>query len=93
MKKKTSPVIVVLLLAGLVAVMGIAAFIIGGGVQRGAQMDFNAYYNISSDDEVALITDEGISEQTGRLIDGEVYLPYKTVSDDISGSIFSFNRH
>ena len=88
MKKKNNPVKFVLGLACVVAVAGIIAFVFGFVTPSKERMDLKKYYNITSDDEVAIITDGGVSEMNGRVIDGEIYLPYDEVSKDISGSIF-----
>ena len=88
MEKNRTPVVFVLILAGVVAVLGIVAFAIGRVTPTKERMDLKSYYNITSDDEVAIITDDGVEEVNGRIIDGEIFLPYDEVSNDISGSIF-----
>ena len=88
MEKNKTPVVFVLILAGVVAVFGIVAFAIGRVTPTKERMDLKSYYNITSDDEVAIITDDGVEEVNGRIIDGEIFLPYDEVSNDISGSIF-----
>ena len=87
MNKKKTPVKFVMILIALIAVLGILAFVVSRVSPTKERMNLQEYYNLS-DDEVAVITDDGVQTENGRIIDGEIYLPYKTVSQKISGSIF-----
>ncbi|MDO4804411.1 MAG: glycosyl hydrolase family 18 protein [Lachnospiraceae bacterium] len=88
MKKDEAPIKFVLALAVIVAVLGGAAFAISRALPTREKMDLESYYKITSEDDVAIVTDSGISEMRGKRIDGEIYLPYETVSREICGSIF-----
>ena len=88
MNKQKTPVAFILALVGILSVLGIVAFLIGRVTPTKERMDLRNYYNITSDDEAALVTDEGISGKSARIIDGVMYLPYEIVSNEISGSIF-----
>lgn len=50
--------------------------------------DLKEYYGITSEEQLAVIIDNEISESKGRLIDGEVYLEYAAVRDYINGRFY-----
>ena len=50
MEKNKTPVVFVLILAGVVAVFGIVAFAIGRVTPTKERMDLKSYYNITSDE-------------------------------------------
>lgn len=88
MRRKETPVKLVLTMMLAVTLLGAVAFALNNILPTRKQADLKSYYNIKSADDVAIITDDGISEQTGKMIDGEIYIPYETVSQEITGSIF-----
>lgn len=88
MKKKKSPVVIVLILALLVAAAGVVTYVVTRFTETREVMDSREYFGVSSDDEVALIVDDHVSEVPAKMIEGRIYLPYETAANDINGSIF-----
>lgn len=50
--------------------------------------DLSEYYQMSSDEDVAVIFDNEILDVHGKLIDGHVYLDFNTVHDKINSRFF-----
>lgn len=79
MKKKAAPVTIVLILAALVAAVGVVTWVVQSRTPSKQHMDLDTCFCISSDDQVALTADGAVSETPGKMIDGTVYFPYDTV--------------
>ena len=88
MKKKKSPVGVVLVLALLVAVAGVVTFVVTRFIGTREVMDGRRYFNISEDNDIGLVVDQTVSDMPCKVIDGKIYLPYETTADEINGSFF-----
>ncbi|MGI6007558.1 MAG: glycosyl hydrolase family 18 protein [Ruminococcus sp.] len=88
MKRRISPVLIVLLLIILVAIAGGLSLVISRYLPGKEKMDSNQYFGLSEDDEAALILDQDILEAKGRLIDGEIYIDEDTVSRYINSRFY-----
>ena len=88
MKKKKSPVGVVLVLALLVAVAGAVTFVVTRVTETKEVMDGRRYFNLSEENDIGLVVDQTVSDVPAKVIDGKIYLPYETTADEINGSFF-----
>ena len=88
MKKKKSPVGVVLVLALLVAVAGAVTFVVTRFTETKEVMDGSRYFNLSEENDIGLVVDQTVSDMPAKAIDGKIYLPYETTADEINGSFF-----
>lgn len=88
MKKKALPILVVCgLIVIIVAIMGITSLIRKYTPSKERQ-DLNTYYNVSSDDQVAIVLNNEIIESQGKLIDGHVYLDYNFIHDTLNSRFY-----
>lgn len=88
MKKKALPILVVCgLIVVIVAIMGITSLIRKYTPSKERQ-DLNTYYNISSDDQVAIVLNNELIESQGKLIDGHVYLDYHFIHDTLNSRFY-----
>lgn len=88
MKKKALPILVVCgLIVVIVAIIGITSLIRKYTPSKERQ-DLNTYYNISSDDQVAIVLNNEIIESKGKLIDGHVYLDYNFIHDTLNSRFY-----
>ncbi|MGI6095746.1 MAG: glycosyl hydrolase family 18 protein [Lachnospiraceae bacterium] len=84
MKKTIVPILVAALLIIVVAIVGIATMVIKKYTPSDEQMDHREYYQITADDEVAVVLQDVNSEQKGKIIDGNMYLTYEQVSTSLN---------
>jgi len=79
MKKKFVPI----LAAGALIVVIICFMLLGSIIEKYTpskeHMNLSDYYNLSGEQDVALILDNQILDAKGKLLNGTVYLDYKTV--------------
>lgn len=88
MKKKALPILVVCgLIAIIIAIMGISSLIRKYTPSKERQ-DLNSYYNISSDEQVAIVLNNEIIESQGKQIDGHVYLDYNFIHDTLNSRFY-----
>ena len=88
MKKKKSPVGVVLVLALLVAVAGAVTFVVTRFTGTKEVMDSRQYFNMTEEDDIGLVVDHKVSDVPAKIIDSRIYLPYETTAGEINGSFF-----
>lgn len=86
-RKQLVPVLVAMLLVVLVAIAGIITGFIKKYTPSDARMDLADYYH-TSEDEVALILQDTISEEKGKIVDGEPYLPYSVITKELEGRFY-----
>lgn len=88
MKKKALPILVVCgLIVIIVAIMGITSLIRKYTPSKERQ-DLNTYYNVSSDDQVAIVLNNEIIKSQGKLIDGHIYLDYNFIHDTLNSRFY-----
>ena len=51
-------------------------------------MNKSEYYGLSSGDQAALIVDDEVLETKGLVIDGTIYVDYKTVWDELNSGFY-----
>lgn len=88
MKKKILPVLVVMCLIVLVAVFGVASFIIKKYTPSREKMDSAEYFQLTSTDEAALIVDHVLSEEKVKIIDGRYYIEDTAVGKYINSRFY-----
>lgn len=86
--RRAVPVLIAALLILAVAAAGLLTALIKKHTPSDTRMDLNAYYGLESEDDVALVVDDTISDRKGKLIDGRVYLDYETVADSLGGRFY-----
>lgn len=88
MKKKIIPALVVLILIVIIiAIAGISALIKKYTPSKDV-LSLNEYYNISAEDQVAIILNRELNEAQAKVIDGYVYLDYSFVHDTINSRFY-----
>ncbi|MDC7290334.1 glycosyl hydrolase family 18 protein [Blautia schinkii] len=80
MKKKYMPVVVVCLLIFVVAVAGLATYVVGKYMPTKERMDLNEYYGQMAEGEAALVIGTEKLEQRGLMSGDQVYLPLDVVN-------------
>ena len=88
MKKKLLPALIVTgLIILVVIIMGITALINKYTPTKKTE-DLKEYFNISSDDEAALIIDNELSDYKAKIIDKKIYVDYKFVHDSLNSRFY-----
>ena len=88
MKKKLLPALIVTgLIILVVIIMGITALINKYTPTKKTE-DLKEYFNISSDDEVALIVNNELSDYKAKIIDKKIYVDYKFVHDSLNSRFY-----
>lgn len=87
-RKEMVPVIVVILLIVLVGCVGALTAVIKRMTPSDERMDVRTYYGLTSDDDVALVLQNTVSDRKAKMIDGHIYLDYDTVSDVLGGRFY-----
>lgn len=71
----------------VVIIMGITALINKYTPTKKTE-DLKEYFNISSDDEAALIVDNELSDYKAKIIDKKIYVDYKFVHDSLNSRFY-----
>lgn len=88
MKKKILPAaIIVGLIILILGIIGISSLIRKYTPTKKTE-DLNKYFNISSEDESALIVDNTVSDSKAELIDGKIYVDYNFVHDSLNSRFY-----
>lgn len=88
MKKKILPAaIIVGLIILILGIIGISSLIRKYMPTKETE-DLNKYFNISSEDESALIVDNTVSDSKAKLIDGKIYVDYNFVHDSLNSRFY-----
>lgn len=88
MKKKVVPFLAVIALILVVILFMVLSSIIDKYTPSKERQDLAEYYQVSGDDEVALMLNNELLDIKGKLIDGVVYLDYETVHDLINDRFY-----
>lgn len=84
MKKKALPVLVVCaLIVIIVAITGISALIKKYTPSKERQ-ELSEYYNLTSEDQVAIILNNEVIETTAKMIGDHIYIDYQFVHDSLN---------
>ncbi len=79
MRKKKSPVPVLVSLIAAAVIVGIGGFAVNRYAPTGKQMDKEEYYGLTEPSQAALVVNGQVLEEKGILSDGEIYIDYHTV--------------
>lgn len=87
-RNRMIPVLVALLLIIIIGAVGIITGYLKKYTPSDVRMDLTDYYAQKSQEDVALILQDTISETRGKLVDGRVYLPYELVAKELGGRFY-----
>ena len=79
-KQRLNQILIVALLIILFGIVGMAVHLIQKYTPTKDRMDSSAYYGITNEEEIPLIFGTEILEMTGRLADGQIYVPLEAVN-------------
>ena len=88
MKKKILPVLIILLLIVILSASFAASIIKEHYSPTDETMDLYEYYHLSDTSHAAIILNNEILDEQGLLIDGEVYLDYDFVHDNLNSRLY-----
>lgn len=84
MRRKIIPVLVAILLIIIIAIVGVATMTIKKYTPSDEGMDHREYYQMTAEDDVAVVLQDVNSEQMGKVIDGNIYLAYEQVCTSLN---------
>ena len=79
MKKKIIPVLLAIVLIFLVIAIAFGGKILEKYSYSKERADLNSYFNITAEDEIAIVLQDEIVEEKAKLIDGVCYFDMATV--------------
>lgn len=88
MRKKITPVLMVIVLIILVIIAGVMTTVIKKYIPSNNEMDSAEYFGAPGEDEAAVIVNNQITPAKGKVIDGYVYLNDETVSQYINSRFY-----
>ena len=88
MKKKMIPIIAVVVLIIIVILFTLLGRLIEKYTPSKERQELSEYYQLSSEDDVAVILNHDVLDVKGKWIDGNVYLDFDTVHDLINERFF-----
>lgn len=88
MKKKMVPVLAALLLIVIVVAISLASGLIQKYSFTDERKDPAEYFNLQSEEEVALILQDERMQDKGKMIDGKIYLTYDTVKEYLNSRFY-----
>lgn len=88
MKKKVIPVIAAVSLIAVVILFMLLGKVIEKYTPSKERQELTDYYQMSAEDDVALILNNEVLDTRGKLIDGNVYLDFETVRDKLNSRFF-----
>lgn len=92
MKKKMIPVLTVLILIFVILVILIVSIKVKQFMPSKEVEDLNTYFGITSEDEMAIELNHNIIEEKAFLKDGQVYLDYEYVHDQLNDRFYWDNN-
>ena len=88
MKRRISPVLLVLILIVLVAAAGIGTALIRRYMLSGEKMDGSEYFSLNDSSEAALVVNRELKEEKAKIIDGRYYIENTVVGEYINGRFY-----
>ena len=88
MKRRISPVLLVLILIVLVAAAGIGTALIRRYMPSGEKMDGSEYFSLNDSSETALVVNRELKEKKAKIIDGRYYIENTVVGEYINGRFY-----
>lgn len=86
-KNQLVSILITMLLVVLVVIVGMITGFVKKYTSSDEKMDLSDYYQINEDD-IALILQDSISETRGKMVDGEIYLPYSLLTKELGGRFY-----
>lgn len=84
LKRRLVSILAAVILIVIVLIIYIVGNIIEKYTPTDERADLNEYFSIENDEQVAILMQDTKSEEKGLLIDGRVYLEYKTVKNNLN---------
>lgn len=81
LKKKGGPILAGIALIVIVAAIGVTTKLIQKYIPTDEKVDAKTYYGIEKEEELALVLQDEVVEQKGRVIDGVAYIDYEVVKN------------
>lgn len=88
MKKKSLSIIIVCAAILLIIVLAGAVFLIRRYTPSTEHKDLNSYYGLTSNDEVAIILNDEVTDAKAKVIDGHIYLDYSFLHDELNSRFY-----
>lgn len=88
MKRRISPVLLVLILIVLVAAAGIGTALIRRYMPSGEKMDGSEYFSLNDSSKAALVVNRELKEEKAKIIDGRYYIENTVVGEYINGRFY-----
>lgn len=88
MKRRLSPVLLVLALIVLVLAVGIITVLVKRYTPSSQRMDGSEYFSLNGEDEAALVVNNELMEEKARIFDGRYYLEYSAVGTYINDRFY-----
>ena len=88
MKKKVIPVLVVIALIIVIAGGIVISTLIEKYTPGTERQDLSEYYNITSEDQAAIILNQELSESSAKIIDGKLYLDFHFLQDSLNSRFY-----
>lgn len=88
MKKKITPVFLVIILIFLVICVGILSIFIKKYTPSRKTIDGNTYFQLAANDEAGLVVDHELEDAKVKIIDGEYYIEESVVSTYINSRFY-----
>ncbi len=87
-RRRRQRALVVVIVIVLIIIVALAAFLTRRYRPSGSSSDFAEFYGLSSEDAVMINLDHEALADTGLYYDGEVYLPFDLVHDDLNARFY-----
>ncbi len=84
MRKKVMPVIVAVVFIIIVGLIAVCTALVQRYTPSKERADLQTYYNLTEADDMAIILDNQLTEETCKYIDGHAYLTYEFVHDNLN---------
>ena len=88
MKKKSLSIIIVCAAILLIIVLAGTVFLIRRYSPNKEHKDLNSYYGLASNDEVAIILNDEVTDAKAKVIDGHIYLDYSFLHDELNSRFY-----
>ena len=84
MRKKVMPVIVAVVFVIVVGLIAVCTALVQRYTPSKERADLQAYYHLQEGDDMAIVLNHQLAEETCRYIDGHAYLTYEFVHDNLN---------
>ena len=88
MARRRSPLPFLIAIAAVVVIVGAAVLLFEKASTNSREMDKNSYYGLRSDEQSALVVNDVLLDTKGIVRDGETYIDYPTVWNNLNGNFY-----